>query len=436
MSLLPTSTAPLAIAPTAAKPRRLDFEVVIAGAGMVGSTLAAALGQAGIRVGLIEGRDLSQGVGPDGRASALALGTARILQRIGVWPLMEAWGVSPIHRIQVSDGESPWVAQLCRETLQAPALGYVVENQITQKALLQRIRECPSVTLFSPAQAQSFSPAADHIRVELAQEGSRQTLRAALLVIADGARSRLREQAGIPLSRWGYGQVCIVSTLTHEHPHRQVAYERFQVSGPFAILPTSDPHRSCVVWTVRQADRDRLMGLSEAEFLQAIRPCFGSQLGALLAASPRACYEPQRAHAQTYIGSRLALVGDAAHTTHPLGGQGANLGMRDVAALAALLIEAKMAGRDPGDPALLQAYERCRRPENALVLFATDAANRLFSNRSWPLLVLRRLGLWGLEVLPLLKPALMRQAMGIRPQQPQLQQLPFPTPLEPLPTPV
>jgi 2-octaprenyl-6-methoxyphenol hydroxylase len=349
---------------------------------------------------------------------------------------MEAWGVSPIHRIQVSDGESPWMAQLCRETLQAPALGYVVENQITQKALLQRIRECPSVTLFSPAQAQSFSPAADHIRVELAQEGSRQTLRAALLVVADGARSRLREQAGIPLSRWGYGQVCIVSTLTHEHPHRQVAYERFQVSGPFAILPTSDPHRSCVVWTVRQADRDWLMGLSEAEFLQAIRPWFGSQLGALLAASPRACYEPQRAHAQTYIGSRLALVGDAAHTTHPLGGQGANLGMRDVAALAALLIEAKMAGRDPGDPALLKAYERCRRPENALVLFATDAANRLFSNRSWPLLVLRRLGLWGLEVLPLLKPALMRQAMGIRPQQPQLQQLPFPTPLEPLATPV
>jgi len=436
MSLLPTSAAPLAIDPTAAKPRRLDFEVVIAGAGMVGSTLAAALGQAGIRVGLIEGRDLSQGVGPDGRASALALGTARILQRIGVWPLMEAWGVSPIHRIQVSDGEGPWVAQLRREMLQAPALGYVVENQITQKALLQRIRECPSVTLFSPAQVQSFSPAADHIRVELAQEGSRQTLRAALLVIADGARSRLREQAGIPLSRWGYGQVCIVSTLTHEHPHRQVAYERFQVSGPFAILPTSDPHRSCVVWTVRQADRDWLMGLSEAEFLQAIRPWFGSQLGALLAASPRACYEPQRAHAQTYIGSRLALVGDAAHTTHPLGGQGANLGMRDVAALAALLIEAKMAGRDPGDPALLKAYERCRRPENALVLFATDAANRLFSNRSWPLLVLRRLGLWGLEVLPLLKPALMRQAMGIRPQQPQLQQLPFPTPLEPLPTPV
>lgn len=436
MSLLPTSAAPLAIAPTAAKPRRLDFEVVIAGAGMVGSTLAAALGQAGIRVGLIEGRDLSQGVGADGRASALALGTARILQRIGVWPLMEAWGVSPIHRIQVSDGESPWMAQLCRETLQAPALGYVVENQITQKALLQRIRECPSVTLFSPAQVQSFSPAADHIRVELAQEGSRQTLRAALLVIADGARSRLREQAGIPLSRWGYGQVCIVSTLTHEHPHRQVAYERFQASGPFAILPTPDPHRSCVVWTVRQADRDWLMGLSEAEFLQAIRPWFGSQLGALLAASPRACYQPQRAHAQTYIGSRLALVGDAAHTTHPLGGQGANLGMRDVAALAALLIEAKMAGRDPGDPALLQAYERCRRPENALVLFATDAANRLFSNRSWPLLVLRRLGLWGLEVLPLLKPALMRQAMGIRPHQPQLQQLPFPAPPEPLATPV
>ncbi|MEN9225095.1 MAG: FAD-dependent monooxygenase [Thermostichus sp. DRC_bins_24] len=322
-----------------------------------------------------------------------------------------------------------------------------MENQITQKALLQRIRECPSVTVFSPAQVQGFRSEADHMQVELSGEGLPGCLRTALLVGADGSRSRLREWAGIPLSRWGYGQVCIVSTLTHEQPHRQVAYERFQTSGPLAILPTSDPHRSCVVWTVRQADRDRLMGLGEGEFLQAIRPALcqghasanGSQLGALLAASPRACYEPQRAHARSYIGSRLALIGDAAHATHPVGGQGVNLGMRDVAALAALLIEAKRAGRDLGDPALLQAYERCRRPENALVLFGTDAANRLFSNRSWPLLVLRwpllvlrRLGLWSLEVLPLLKPALMRQAMGIRPQQPQLQDLP----LEPLPTPV
>lgn len=412
----------------------LDFEVVIVGAGMVGSTLAAALGQAGIRVGLIEGRDLNQGIGPDGRASALALGTARILERIGVWPRMQSWGVSPIHRIQVSDGESPWLAQLRRETIQAPALGYIVENQITQKALLQRIRECPSVTVFSPAQVQGFCSGPDHIRVELSGEGLPGGLRTALLVGADGARSRLREWAGIPLSRWGYGQVCIVSTLTHELPHRQVAYERFQPSGPFAILPTPDPHRSCVVWTARQSDRDRLMSLSEAEFLQAIQPSFGSQLGALLAASPRACYEPQRAHAQTYIGSRLALIGDAAHTTHPVGGQGVNLGMRDVAALAALVIEAKTTGRDPGHPTLLQAYERCRRPENALVLFGTDVANRLFSNQSWPLWILRCLGLWGLEALPLLKPALMRQAMGIRPQQPQLQDLPRHD--EPLPTPV
>ncbi len=435
----PASQVPFAPAPDITKFNPLevvDFEVVIAGAGMVGSTLAAALGQAGIRVGLIEGRDLSQGVGPDGRASALALGTARILERIGVWPLMQARGVSPIHRIQVSDGESLWAAQLCRETIQAPALGYIVENQVTQKALLQRIGECPSVTVFSPAQVQGFSSAPNYVQVELSQGGSRQTLRTALLVAADGARSQLREWAGIPLARWGYGQVCIVSTLTHAHPHQQVAYERFQASGPFAILPTSDSHRSCVVWTARQADRDSLMGLSEAEFLQAIQPSFGSQLGALLAASPRACYEPQRAHAQTYIGSRLALIGDAAHATHPVGGQGVNLGMRDVAALAALLIEAKTSGRDFGDPALLQAYERCRRPENELVLLATDAANRLFSNQSWPLLILRRLGLWSLEALPLLKPALMRQAMGIRPQQPQLQQIPLHTPLQPLPTPV
>ncbi|MGQ9837039.1 MAG: UbiH/UbiF/VisC/COQ6 family ubiquinone biosynthesis hydroxylase [Cyanobacteriota bacterium] len=405
----------------------LDFEIGIVGAGMVGSALAAALGQAGIRVVLIESRDLRQKANKaneDVRASALALGTVRILERIGVWPLMQAWGVSPIHRIQVSDGESPLVTQLCRETVQTPALGYIVENQITQKALLQRVQECPSVTILSPTHVQGFSAQPDHIQVKLSQQGCQYTLRGALLVAADGARSQLREWAGIPVSRWGYEQVCIVSTLTHELPHVQVAYERFQPSGPIGVLPTTDPHRSCVVWTVRQSDRDRLMSLSEQEFLQAIQPFMGSQLGAMLAATPRACYEPQRSHAQTYIRSRLALIGDAAHTTHPLGGQGLNLGMRDVAALVALLIEAKACGKDFGDPSLLQTYERCRRPENALVLFATDTANRLFSNQIWPLVILRRLGLWGLEALPLLKLALMRQAMGIRPQQPQLQQLP------------
>ncbi|MEN9232122.1 MAG: UbiH/UbiF/VisC/COQ6 family ubiquinone biosynthesis hydroxylase [Thermostichus sp. DG02_5_bins_236] len=414
----------------------LDFDVGIVGAGMVGSTLAVALGQAGIRVALIEGRDLGQGVGPDGRASALALGTTRILERIGVWPLMQSWGVSPIHRIQVSDGESPLVAQLHREMIQTPALGYIVENQITQKALLQRIRECPSVTVFSPALVQGFSAQPDHMQVELSQDGSRHTLRTALLVGADGSRSQLRERAGIPVSRWGYGQVCIVSTLTHELPHAQVAYERFQPSGPFAILPTTDPHRSCVVWTARQSDRDRLMSLPEGEFLQAIQPSFGSQLGALLAASPRACYEPQRSHARTYIGSRLALIGDAAHTTHPVGGQGVNLGMRDVAALAALVMKTLAWGWDPGAPQLLQTYERCRRRENSWVLLGTDMANRLFSNRIGPLMLVRQLGLWSLDSLPLLKPALMRQAMGIRPQQPQLQQLPSLNSLEPSTTPV
>ncbi|MEN9202859.1 MAG: UbiH/UbiF/VisC/COQ6 family ubiquinone biosynthesis hydroxylase [Thermostichus sp. DG_1_6_bins_120] len=411
---------------------RWDVEVAIVGAGMVGCTLAVALGQAGIRVALIESRDLSQGVRPDERASALALGTARILQRIGAWPLMQSWGVAPVHRIQISDGESLLRVQLCRERLQAPALGYIVENQITQKALWQRVRECPSVQVFSPVQVQGFSAHPDHMQVELAWQGSRQTLRTALLVGADGARSRLREWAGIRSSGWGYGQVCIVSTLTHEYPHAQVAYERFHARGPLAILPTTHPYRSCVVWTVPQTEQDRVMALSEVEFLGAIYPFFGAQLGALLAASPRTCYEPQRSHAHTYIAPRLALIGDAAHTTHPLGGQGANMGMRDAAALATLLIEAKAAGRDPGALDLLQTYERCRRPDNALVLFGTNLANRLFSNQVWPLLILRRLALWSLETLPLLKPALMRQAMGIRSQHPQLQALPLCK--EPLPT--
>ncbi|WP_017324483.1 UbiH/UbiF/VisC/COQ6 family ubiquinone biosynthesis hydroxylase [Synechococcus sp. PCC 7336] len=405
---------------------RLDCDVLIVGGGMVGATLAAALGQTELTVKVIEARALdlqrsgSVELGADGRASALALGTVRMFQAMGIWSQMSQLGVSPIHRIQVSDGQFSQVATLHRDEIQAEALGYVVPNWVTQMGVLDSLDRCDNVQLLSSTRVQQVVHQQDAVAVAIAPAGEEvRWLRSRLLVAADGARSRLRQNANIPVSSWGYGQACIVATVTTARPHSQTAFERFQPSGPFAILPVREAAgkvkscRSCVVWTIRETERDRLMALGDADFIAALSPSFGPQLGAIESVGPRACYTPQRSHSRTYVKPRFALVGDAAHSTHPVGGQGVNLGMRDVAALAQVLVEARAAGEDIGDLAVLQRYEHWRRFDNGAVLFATDAANRLFSNQLWPLQWLRRLGLLALPLLPPLKRWLMRQAMGL-----------------------
>lgn len=416
--MIPTSIAASAQLP--------EFDVVIVGAGMVGSTLAAALAQTSVRVGLIEARDLSQGMGPDGRASALALGTVRMLDQIGAWPTIHSLGVSPIHQIQVCDGDRLGLCHLNREAIQEPALGYIVENRVTQQGVAEVIGAAPNIQVISPARVHGFVSQGDHVQVDLVTPAGIRSLQGQLLVAADGGRSPLRSLAGIPVWGWGYGQACVVTTVITERSHQQVAYERFHPSGPFAILPMTDPlhpespRRSCVVWTIRSEDREQLMGLSDPEFIAALSTSFGSQLGPIQSVSPRACYTPRRQHSCSYIGSRLALVGDAAHSTHPVGGQGVNLGMRDVAVLASLVIQAHGQAQDLGGRELLRRYQRLRRWENEGVLLGTDLANRAFSNRILPLRWLRRLGLQGLDRMLWPKQVLMRQAMGIAPYQPQL----------------
>ncbi len=415
--------------------RQLEYDVLIVGAGMVGSTLAAALSHTPLRVGLIEARDLTIGPGPDGRASALALGTMTMLQQIGAWEMMALLGVSPIHRIQVSDGGFQGMAQLRSTDINVDALGYIVENRVTQAGLYRQIQTSDRVQVICPAVVDRIEAHSDAIyaRIQPSQDDLDPViLKASLLVGADGSRSRIRELAGVTCSNRPYRQICVVTTVITEQPHQQVAYERFQPSGPFAILPMTDPehqgqsHRSCVVWTLREQDREWIMGLEDPEFIAAMMPSFGSQLGAIRSVSPRACYQPRCLHSHQYVSNRVALVGDAAHSTHPVGGQGVNMGMRDVALLASLLSEAP----DPGSLSLLTHYNQARRLENAGVLFGTDTANRLFSNEWLPLQWSRRLGLVGLGWVPPVKYWIMRQAMGIAFYQPRLhlaQSLPAPS---------
>ncbi len=404
------------------------FDILIVGAGMVGLTLAAALAKTSLTVGLIEARDLSVGPGADGRSSALALGTIRLLDQLGAWSMMQALGVSPIYQIQVSDGQFSGISRLSREDIQVEALGYIVENTVTQTALRHLIHQADNIQLMYPATVQAIQQQTEEVQVLIDYQGELRSITAQLVVGADGSRSLIRHLADISCSDWPYRQACVVTTVTTEQPHHHVAYERFQPSGPFAILPMVglDPSesscRSCVVWTIRSQDRDQIMSLKDEPFIQTMMPAFGEHLGQITSVSSRACYQPRRLHSHCYYASRVALVGDAAHSTHPVGGQGVNMGMRDVALLATLLSQAHYTYEDVGSPDLLKIYNRARRLENGGVLLGTDLANRLFSNQVFPLQWSRRLGLIGLNWIPPVKKLIMRQAMGIAPYQPQLKQ--------------
>ncbi|MGP1384376.1 MAG: UbiH/UbiF/VisC/COQ6 family ubiquinone biosynthesis hydroxylase [Thainema sp.] len=402
----------------------VDYDVLIVGGGMVGMSLAAALRTTSLRVGIIERTDpqLSQN---DSRASAIALGSAYILDQIGAWQTMQTLGVSPIHQVVISDEGFPLTTTLRREDLDVPALGYVVENQVTTTALTEVVMAAPQVQWLRPAKVTEITAQPSHLQVTLEHQDKVQQVSAYLVVGADGRQSWVRHWANIPVSKRNYPQALIVCTITTELPHYQTGYERFHRSGPFAILPMIAPngspniHRSCVVWTAQAQQRDRLLALDDAAFIEAMAPRISPDLGQVLSVSARACYSPRYQHSRNYQAHRLALVGDAAHATHPVGGQGLNMGLRDVAVLASLLTRAQTLGLDPGHADLLQQYQRQRQPDNATVLFGTDLANRLFSNSWLPLQLMRRLGLFGIEHVSPLKRELVRYAMGLATNQPQ-----------------
>ena len=418
------------------------FDVLIVGGGMVGASLACALGDKNnrsnsLKVGLIEARaDLLQGqFGADGRASAVALGSSHIWQNIGVWDGMLRRGVSPMHCIQISDGDYPHSVKLRREDIKQEALGYVVENATTQAALWEFIDRCHNIEVICPAKIIDIVKpeigSDKSIEVKISSDLGDQFLSAKLLVAADGGRSVVRSLANITTTQKHYDQTCIVLTVKTEHSHHNIAYERFQNSGPFAILPLpsnnqNNPNgdRCCIVWTAATAEIPTLIELDEDRFMQELCQRFGADLLASLGkltieSKQRASYVPQWMHAQTYIQPRLALIGDAAHTTHPVAGQGMNLGIRDVGAIAEIILTAHHKGEDIGSIDVLKRYQTWRRWDNLGVIMLTDITNRLFSNQFFVLQWLRRIGLALASLLPF-KRILMHFMMGLIGRQPRL----------------
>jgi 2-octaprenyl-6-methoxyphenol hydroxylase len=402
-----------------------DVMVCIVGAGPVGGTLACRLAMAGIETAIVDRAPLSPMEHPafDGRAYAVAAGPRRLLEAAGVWEKLPE-PTCPILDIRVTDGRVGRAASplhlhfATREVGEAAGpFGWMVEARSLRVALNAHMAALPALQVFAPAEAHVERRAAGAaVRV-----AGGPTIACRLVIAAEGRRSPLRDDAGIPVTRLPYGQTGIVCAVAHEKPHHNVALEHFLPSGPFAQLPMcatsgaphgSAPHVSAIVWTERDRLARIMLGLDDARFAREIARRLGDHLGAVRPIGRRWSYPLAAMLAHRYIDTRLALVGDAAHGIHPIAGQGLNLGFRDVEVLAGLVIEAVAAGTDPGAPEVLVRYQRQRRPDNLAMLAATDALDRLFSNDNRVVRLARDLGIAAVHRTAPLKRMFMRQAMG------------------------
>jgi 2-octaprenyl-6-methoxyphenol hydroxylase len=385
-------------------------EVAVVGAGMVGLSLACALGQAGIDTVVLDRAAPGTLTAPahDGRVSALAAGTVRLLRALGVWPGI-ANHAEPILEIRVSDGDSPLHLHYDHRALGDEPLGVIVENRVLRLALGARLRALEAVTLRAPAKVAAVARDAYRARVEL---GDGSALRARLVVGADGVGSPVRTRAKIGVVRHAYGQTAIVCTVAHARPHLGIAQERFLASGPFAILPMTG-NRSSLVWTERADLAPALLALDDDAFTGELAWRFTDYLGPVRPVGPRWSYPLAIQWARRTTAERLALAGDAAHAIHPIAGQGLNLGLRDVAALSEAVIDAARLGLDVGAAPVLEAYARARVFDVASMSLVTDGLNRLFSNDWTALRVARALGLAAVDRAPPLKRLFMRHAMGL-----------------------
>nr|WP_318719943.1 MULTISPECIES: FAD-dependent hydroxylase [unclassified Roseofilum] len=395
----------------------LDCDVAIVGGGIVGATLGSALKDSGLKAIAIEANSLELAVARD-RAYALSPLSGQIFQEIGVWSDIFPH-IGKYCHIHLSDGDDPDPVKFQTADLGTEYLGYVGPHQAILKSLQESIAECENVRWLCPAKTCGIIYQADGAVVEVEVEGQKQHLRTRLVVAADGARSPVRNWAGIKTIGWKYWQSCVTFVIQHEAPQNDIAFERFWPDGPMGVLPL--PGNRCqIVWTAPHAKAEALQKLAEDEFLARLEYYTGGLLGKLKLIGDRLLFPVQLFQSQNYVRSRLALVGDAAHRCHPLGGQGLNLGIRDAAALAQILSTAHQQGEDIGDLQVLKRYERWRKGENLVILGLTDILDRMFSNSYLPVEIVRRFGLWLLRTMPPLKILALKLMTGFQGRTPTL----------------
>lgn len=401
-----------------ARSTNTDYDVVIVGAGIVGATLACALAVSKLRIAIIE-HELpvpAPSADFDLRVSAITPGSRVILDGVGAWVGIAQQRVCPVEQMHVWDAGGTGAIHFDSADIGEPHLAYIIENNAIRAALIERIRRCSNAELCCPRDVDTVDVADSRVEVRLT-DGTQ--ISARVVIGADGPRSRVRQQARIDLTAWGYAQQAIVATVGTEQPHAHTAWQRFLSTGPLAFLPLADG-RCSIVWSVDSEQASSLLAQEDAQFLESLATAFGDRLGAVVSTGVRIAFPLQRAHAKRYVDSRIALIGDAAHTVHPLAGQGVNLGLLDAAVLAEVLIDADSAGRDIGSVSVLRRYERWRKGDNLAMLAVTDGLKRLFGNSMEALARVRNLGLDVTDSVRPVKNMFMRRAAGLEGDLPRL----------------
>ncbi|MDD5412116.1 MAG: FAD-dependent monooxygenase [Methylobacter sp.] len=398
-----------------------NFDVVIVGGGMVGAAVACSLGGSSLKVAVIESSP-PQAFSPDQphdlRVSALSIASKNILETVGAWRGVVSRRLCPFRRMRV--WETAGDTEFCSDDINYPELGYIVENRVTQLALLDRLQDFANIELICPATINKINYSAEqqsvHSEVEL---GNGRILTAKVLVAADGGQSRVRQTVGLGVTSWDYKQHALVIYIETDYGQQDITWQRFVPSGPQAFLPLTG-HYGSIVWYNSPDEVNRLKALSNADLMRELVATFPDCLGKVNAILGTASFPLKRQHAQEYVKPGVVLVGDAAHMINPLAGQGVNIGLLDAAALGEVLVEADKQGLELGDLSVLKRYEKLRRNENLKMMTVMDLFYRVFSNQVLPVKFLRNLGLGLAERILPAKNKVMRSAMGLEGNLPKL----------------
>lgn len=390
------------------------YDIIIVGAGMVGATLACGLAEEAeqLKIAVIDASEPNfdwDKNSYDMRVSAITRASQTLLKNIGAWDKIIAQRVSPYQDMFVWDAGAKGELHFDSADMGEADLGHIIENRVIVKALHQRIKEFSQIELLCPAKLASIEFKLDKTHVILEDKSE---LSANLIVAADGTRSWVRQQANIAVKGWDFDQAALVTTVKTEKHHKDTAWQRFLSTGPLAFLPLTEGYSS-IVWSTSPAEAKRLTEISEDEFAVELEHAFESKLGKITSVASRAVFPLRLFETLNYVQHRLALVGDAAHTIHPLAGQGVNLGLADVASLMDVVVDALNNKKDIGDLKVLRRYERWRRADNRSMLLAMDGLKRLFGSELTSVKNLRSVGLNAANKITPLKNIIMRQAMGI-----------------------
>jgi 2-octaprenyl-6-methoxyphenol hydroxylase len=396
----------------------LDYDIVIAGGGLVGASLACALRNENVHIAVIEPVTPKMAEQPsyDDRGLALSHSTIQILDGLDIWQSVKK-SANPIRRVHVSNQKHFGFVRLHADKV--AALGYVVIARDLGQVLLKKIEETKNIDLVCPASVKDINVFSDHVNVTISKKNNTDTIKSKLVIVADGAQSKLRDLLGIETEKKDYQQTAIVSNITPNQPHQDTAYERFMESGPLALLPLTK-QRCVVVFTVNSNNAEQYMKMGDDKFLQALQSRFGRRLGEFRRIGARKSYPIKQVNINEPVMDRVVVLGNAAHTLHPNGAQGFNLGLRDVAGLAEILVPAIRTENDPGDRILLENYLALRAQDQKRVMRFTDGLASLFYSELPHKVIARNLGMLSTNMIPPLKKYFMRRAMGLYGKQPAL----------------